>query len=643
MMSRTGCILWATALLFYLAGCAAPSRQTGPEARVDSTMLSQPAPRAAESLWQQAEKEKEAGNISGAIATWNRIAQTYPRNAIAARALHEAGRTSLQQEEPDRSLLYLDYLIYHYSAWEGIQSARLDQMRAWSMKGRNQQVLREANALWDAASEQPRVRVGLSELMARIHEDDGNTGTALDWLGAGFSSARSTEDKKSLTQATLKLLKTQHEEGLDRLHAINQNDFMQVFLDYRQLQLEMERTPSEETRGKLRALLQANPSHPLAEEIRLFLRSSVMEKQYPVDAGRIGVLAPVSGPHAQYGQLMLRGLALASSQWNEQNPWDPVTLVIKDAQRGTTRPDAALRTLVQKDRVLATIGPLGTQEAKGASPAANELGVPLLTLAQREEDDTPDKTFVLHLLLDNKELVTALVEHCMERLGHRRFAVLYPEDRYGQRLAGVFSKVVQEMGGHLKASVPYKSDSTDFKGPIEQLLNTARRNAPASSIEATPFDALFIPDQVLSLSMIAPQLPFYNVVGVTLLGTNLWAEGPLVQAGGIYVEQAIFAAPFFMGSASPQVLSFREKYRDTYRDNPSYVGAQAYDALTLLLEARSRLHPSQMNRLDLMDQLLAIQNFEGVAGNYSFNAHGELNRQYKILQVLDSELVQVGP
>ena len=642
-MSRTNCILWALALVFFLAGCAAPPRQTGPGARIDSAMLSQPAPRTAESLWQQARQEEEAGNISGAVAIWNRIAQSYPDNAIAARALHQAGRTYLEQGETDRSLLYLDYLIYHYSAWEGINWARLDQMRAWSVVGRDQQVLREANDLWDAASGQPGVRVGLSELLARIHREKGNVDTAFAWLGAGFSMARAAEDRESLTQATLKLLETQNEAGLNQLYARNQNDFMQVFLDYRRLQLEQERMPSEATREKLRSLLQANASHPLAEEIRLSLRSTVVEKEYPVDGGRIGVLAPVSGSHAQFGQLMLRGLALASNEWNEKNPWDPITLVIKDAQGEISKADSALEALVQRDSVLATIGPLGAQEARTASPVANRLGVPLLTLAQREDDNNPDKTFVLHLLLDNKEMVTALLRHCMDTRGYTRFAMLYPEDRYGQRLAGVFAEAVNEIGGQLMASVSYKSNSTDFKDPIEKLLTTARRNAPRESIETTPFDALFIPDQVLALSMIAPQLPFYNVVGVTLLGTNLWAEGPILQAGGIYVEQAIFATPFFVGSESSNVRSFREKYRETYGSSPSYLGAQAYDAFTLLLEARSRLHPSQVNRLDLMDQLLAIHNFEGIAGSYSFNVHGELNRQYKILQVLNGELVQVGP
>src|SRR5208282_4996477 len=102
-------------------------------------------------------------------------------------------------------------------------------------------------------------------------------------------------------------------------------------------------------------------------------------------------------------------------------------------------------------------------------------------------------------------------------------------------------------------------------------MNIAKKNAPLSVIEGTPFDALFIPDQVSAVSLIAPQLPHNNVVGVTLLGTNLWSEAPLVQAGGVYVDQALFATAFFPESQNPKVRTFSEKFASLYNSQPSYL------------------------------------------------------------------------
>ena len=248
----------------------------------------------------------------------------------------------------------------------------------------------------------------------------------------------------------------------------------------------------------------------------------------------------------------------------------------------------------------------------------------------------------MSVFIDNRDMVRSLVKYCREKLGYTRFAALYPDDRYGQKISKVYGEVVQELGGTLLASVPYKQKTTDFKEPISKLMNIAKKNAPPSGIEATPFEALFLPDQVQTVSLIAPQLPFYNVVGATLLGTNLWSEGPIAQAGGAYMEQALFATPYYAESQSERVREFREKFEAMYQTAPTYLEAQAYDALSLLLEARATLPASGVDRTALLQSILKIRNYQGVAGEYTFNAKGELERSYLLMQVVNGQVVQVS-
>ena len=157
-------------------------------------------------------------------------------------------------------------------------------------------------------------------------------------------------------------------------------------------------------------------------------------------------------------------------------------------------------------------------------------------LAASKDDESADNSFLVHIFLNERELVRTLLRYCHDKLGYTRFATLYPDDRYGQRLSRIFAEAVREQGGSLLASIPYKEKSTDFKDPILKLMNVAKQNIPPTGVDTTPFEALFIPDQVQTVSLIAPQLPYHNVVGATLLGTNLWGESSLVQAGGAYVE-----------------------------------------------------------------------------------------------------------
>jgi len=339
--------------------------------------------------------------------------------------------------------------------------------------------------------------------------------------------------------------------------------------------------------------------------------------------------------------MVIRGINLAVSDWNQAHPDQQVTLVIKDAGSEPDTAAQSFKELVRKEGVLAVVGPLGAQANKTVVPLANRDGVPLLSLTQKEDDAT-DNTFVLHVFIDSRDLVKALVRYCREKLKYERFACLFPDDRYGQRLSKIFAETVQAQGGKMMASASYREKSTDFTEPLQKLMNIAKKNAPLSAIEGTPFDALFIPDQVSSVSLMAPQLPYNNVVGVTLLGTNLWSEESLVQAGGVYVDQALFATSFFPESRNPGVKTFSEKFASLYNSPPSYLEAQAYDALMMLLQARSA-SPVKGDRNSVFQNLLQSQGFRGVAGSYTVNSRGDLERQYTILQVVNGSLNQVYP
>ncbi len=636
--STSASIFLVLATLF-LSSCATMSPQgtTGNAPAAVSTQT----PQEAESLMLQAEKEKKAGNIPAAFKHWERVVQTWPKNAVAAKSLYEMGHIRLQQGQPEQALQYLDYLIYAYPTWNGIPRARLDQLQAFWMTGRKKQVMKEATPLWEASASQPDVQVDLAAFMARSYAAEGDVETAFDWATAGFAVARSPEEKKSLAKTTDALLKDKDAATVNRLLKRNPNAFMKVFLDFRLAEIEMQQKKSDASREKLRSLLAQNTSHPAAPFIQAALRGSGPESDLPVHPDRIGCLVPVNGPYASYGEMVMKGLSLAKSDWNDQHSGQQVTLVVKDAQAEPSLAVKSFEDLVKQDGVLAVVGPLGQKAAKGVAPVADKLGVPLLSLTQREDERAPD-SFSVPLMLDNRELIRTLVKYCKEKLGYTRFAALYPEDRYGQNLSKIFAEVVNEFGGQLMASVAYKDKSTDFKEPIQKLMTIAKKNAPPTGVETTPFEALLLPDQVQTVSLIAPQLPYNNVVGVTLLGTNLWGEGPIVEAGGVYVEQAIFATPYYADSQAPRVLAFRERFQEVYQTPPSYLEAQAYDALMLLLQARAALDPASIDRYSLLQSLFQIHEFQGAAGVYSFSADGSLRRSYQILQIANGELTPVS-
>lgn len=624
------------------ASCASspsqqPPRSSGPD-------LSKSPPPEAEVLWRKAEQEKATGNLRGAVSTLEGLAKSYPSNVIAPRSLHKLGQIHLQAGQGERALQYLDYLLYTYPRWDGYRAAQVDQLKAWWMLGRKKQVFKEAVPLYESTSSEPKTQLELALFMVEAYRGQGEKETAFEWAMAGFNVARSPEEQRLLTQATAGLVGEMSEADVRRLYTRKSlTETMRVFLDFRVTQLEAQRMPKEAARERYRALLTQNPSHPLVPEIQAaMLGLAPGEKGAAVNPNKVGCLVPLNGPHEKFGRMVLRGLEMALAEWNEKNTSQTVALVAKDAPNDAAQAARAFETLIKEDAVLGVIGPLGSQTTKAVAPLAERWGVPLLTLTQRD-DDIPASPHVVNVFLDNRDLVRAVVKFGRQKLSLSRFAALYPDDRYGQQLARIFAEVVQEEGGSLLASVAYKGKSTDFQEPIQKLVSVARQNLPPTGDDSTPFEALFIPDQVQAVSLIAPQLPYHNVVGPTLLGTNLWGEGPLVEIGGTYVEHAIFATPYHPDAGSPRQRSFKERYEALYKSPPSYLEAQAYDAMMLFLQARSMLRGKAVERVSLLQSLRQIRNFEGVAGTYGFTPAGELTRSYMVLQVSNGQLVKVAP
>lgn len=637
--------------LSLLVGCgpttpAPADLSTGP-ASMGST------PREAETLLKQADDASKAGRMTSAVPLWERVAQNYPNTPAAAEAFYRLGKVQLDQNQPEKALQFFDYLLYTYPRWEGANLARLERLRALSAAGRNRQVMKEAMPLWEASTGNPQVQYGLSQLMADVYRQEGDAEKAFEWASAGQGFARTPEEKQALVRRAMDVLKDAGEGTIQKLYKKNPSPFMAPFLEYQLARIETQKGQHDKAAERLEAILRQNPQHPIATEIHLTKREPPAPARSPagpttppgpappLNPNRIGCLVPLNGPYAKFGRLVVRGVSMAVEDWNAKYPDRQLSVVVKDAQ---AEPDLAVKSfeeLVKGEGVMAVIGPLGAQSTKAVSEAANRYGVPLLTLTQKDEE-IPASPFVIHVFMDNREMVRSLVRFCKEKLGYTRFATLYPDDRYGQKLSKVFAEVVQDLGVNLLASVSYKEKSTDFKEPLQKLLNIAAKNAPPSGLDSTPFEALFLPDQVSNVALIAPQLPFNNVVGVTLLGTNLWGEAPLVEVGGVYVEQAIFATPFIPEGRKPQIQDFRTRYETTYQTAPSYLEAQGYDAVMLFAQARFAPSGGTPDRTAFLRNLLQIRQYEGIAGGYSFSADGALTRDYFLLQVQNGQLIQLA-
>ncbi|MFQ5441575.1 MAG: penicillin-binding protein activator [Thermodesulfobacteriota bacterium] len=368
--------------------------------------------------------------------------------------------------------------------------------------------------------------------------------------------------------------------------------------------------------------------------------------RYRKDTVAIGALLPVKGPYARYGEAALRGVLMAADVFGGVERM-PVEVVVKDTGADPSRAKKAASAITGNRHVVGIVGPLLSSTAYRTVTVAQRRGVPVIALSHTKEiAGTGD--FVFRNSLTPGEQARAVAGYAYKNLGKRKFAVLYPDNNYGNVMARSFIEEVAALGAEITSVGSYKYRSTDFSAVLEGLFKievneVAEGRRTIKEYEPTAeVDALYIPDNYRAVSLIVPYLKYYNIEGVQLLGSNGWDSEKLIELSGRSVEGAVFVDGFFVGSARPGTSEFVERFKKTYGFMPGVIEAQAYDAAGLLIAAAMEGGTERPDREALRKRLLSMKGYRGAAGRLSFDSRGESIQKPFLLTVKNGRIVEAG-
>jgi ABC-type branched-subunit amino acid transport system substrate-binding protein len=351
----------------------------------------------------------------------------------------------------------------------------------------------------------------------------------------------------------------------------------------------------------------------------------------------IGVILPLSGDYQSYGERALQGIQLALREVESHTKNPLIQLVVRDSKGNPSETERVVEELASNEKVVAIIGPLLAITTEKAARKAQQLKVPLLTLSQRELP--PDKgDYIFQNSLSPADQIQILVTYVLKEMWLRTFAIFYPNSPYGSTFKNILTQEVTRGGGKVVGAVAYSEDQTDFgkeiKGffKIKTIQSENSRKGAEEEFEAQlTVDALFIPDTYDRAGIILSQMAYYNVGGVTFLGTNAWNHPDLISTARKSAEGSIFVDAFFKGNTSPLVLRFVEGFRKAYQRDPETLDAMSYDGAKLIMDillSKTISSPSEMK-----EELLRVQNFKGVSGLKGFAESGRAIRKLSLLKV----------
>lgn len=351
--------------------------------------------------------------------------------------------------------------------------------------------------------------------------------------------------------------------------------------------------------------------------------------------GVLGVVLPLSGKLAAFGEQSLRGILVAAGFPDGTGDGEGVRLLVRDTGGSPTAAASAVHELALDPAVTAVIGPLTADEAEAAAPVADADALPLLALSARESL-TQGRTHVFRLGVAPRAEAEALAEYAAYSLGLRRFAVLHPDDAFGRGLSELFQGAVLARGGTVTGVAAYSRKTVDFAKTLGQLVGGA---LPSAATPGAPFEAVFVADARERAVLIASQLTFHNLTGARLLGPRGWAHPEFLREGGRHVEGAILAEPFDPESGMPLVDEFVRRSRNGFDGEPDVLAAQAFDATLLAVAGLAR---GEVGRESMRAGLSRVRDVPGVAGATTVREDGNSSKRASLLAVEHGRFVRLG-
>jgi hypothetical protein len=190
--------------------------------------------------------------------------------------------------------------------------------------------------------------------------------------------------------------------------------------------------------------------------------------------------------------------------------------------------------------------------------------------------------------------------------GVKHFAVLYPDDRMGKRLADLFSATASARNAQVTLSQAYPpQEAAKWGDLVKNMVRAVPQGQDGKTFSAKPdFQALYIPDQLQNADQLLGQLQFYQATQLIVLGSQLWSETLSQPGKHLGLPPAAYRFTFCPGAWWPEnpaksVAQLKEAMARDNQGEPDFWAALGFDFVRLakgLGQLPVEVDPTEVNR-----------------------------------------------
>jgi len=292
----------------------------------------------------------------------------------------------------------------------------------------------------------------------------------------------------------------------------------------------------------------------------------------------------------------------------------PIALSMYDDASDTTQARTFALRLINQDRVTALIGGTSTGTTMSVVPVAEDAEIPFISMAGALTIVEPVKKWVFKTPATDRIAAQRTFQQ-MKTKGIAKVGMLNGSDGYGQSGREQAKLMAKPAGIELVADETYAPSDTDMTGQLARIRSTG---AQAILNYGTGAGPSIIARNVKQLGLTVP-LYLSPAIGSNafITTTGPAAEGVLVPVSALLVADKL-------PDSDPQkkvCLEYGKVYSEALKEEPSYGGGTAYDALHLMTGAMERAIDAGKGTDPeaVREQIERTKNFVGIDGVFNMS------------------------
>lgn len=285
--------------------------------------------------------------------------------------------------------------------------------------------------------------------------------------------------------------------------------------------------------------------------------------------------------------------------------------------------------LIERDQVLAIVGPNSSKQAVPAGQVANDNRTPMISPWSTNPDTTKDRPWVFRAAFIDPFQGPIAVDFAIKTFKAQKAAVLYAlANDYSKNLAEIFQADFNKKkgAGAVVAFESYGDKDQDFSAQLTKI------------IAAKP-DFIFLPNNYNEVALIVKQAHDLGWKG-PFMGADAWGNSELMTLCGDNCKGHYFSTHYAAAGAKGATKEFIDKYQKLYGYQPADVAALTWDAINVVLagiqNAGKLTGNVRKDRQALRDGISSIKEVKGITGNMRFDEQGDPIKCAVVVKINDA-------